>query len=70
MSQRTIVYIDGFNLYYGSLRKTAYKWLDLKELFSNLLGERHQIVEIKYYTAAISDRGDNQMQGSSKSFIY
>ena len=30
MHKRTIVYIDGFNLYYGLLRdNAAYKWLDL-----------------------------------------
>ena len=23
-----IVYVDGFNLYYGSLKRTPYKWLD------------------------------------------
>ena len=26
---RTFVYVDGFNLYYGVLRGTAWKWLDL-----------------------------------------
>lgn len=30
---RTRVYIDGYNLYYGCLRKTAYKWLDVLTLF-------------------------------------
>ena len=25
---RTRVYIDGFNLYYGMLKDTPYKWLD------------------------------------------
>ena len=25
---RTIAYIDGFNLYYGLLKGTPYKWLD------------------------------------------
>ena len=25
---RTIVYIDGFNFYYGAIRGTQYKWLD------------------------------------------
>ena len=56
--QRTIVYVDGFNLYFGSLKNTPYKWLDLKALFSNLLGDMHLITEIKYYTARISSRGD------------
>ena len=26
---RTRIYIDGFNLYYGMLKDTPYKWLDL-----------------------------------------
>jgi len=30
---RTIVYVDGFNLYYRALKNTAYKWLDLHTLF-------------------------------------
>lgn len=30
---RTRIYIDGFNLYYGCLRQTPYKWLDLIKLF-------------------------------------
>lgn len=58
--QRTIVYVDGFNLYYGCLRKSPYKWLDLHTLFSKLLGEKHEIVEIKYFTALISSRADNE----------
>lgn len=33
---RTRVYIDGYNLYYGCLKGTPYKWLDLLTLF-----ERH-----------------------------
>lgn len=33
---RTRIYIDGYNLYYGCLRGTPYKWLDLLPLF-----ERH-----------------------------
>ena len=55
---RTTIYIDGFNLYYGSLRKTAYKWLDLRALFNRLLGEQHHITEIKYFTAHISPRNE------------
>jgi 6-hydroxy-3-succinoylpyridine 3-monooxygenase len=30
---RTIVYIDGFNLYYGAVKDTPWKWLDLAKLF-------------------------------------
>jgi hypothetical protein len=31
------VYIDGFNLYYGALKRTPYKWLDLALLARTLL---------------------------------
>jgi len=57
--QRTHVYVDGFNLYYGSLRKTSYKWLDLKKLFTKLLGLQHNISAINYYTARINNRDEN-----------
>ncbi len=46
------VYIDGFNLYYGSLRKTEYKWLDLSAMCQNLLPSR-SIGRIRYFTARI-----------------
>ena len=34
--KRTIVYIDGSNLYYGLLRDSTDKWLDLMLLYRNL----------------------------------
>jgi len=54
---RTIVYVDGFNLYYGSLRPTpqwpqGYRWLDLGALCTRLL-PRDQVVAIKYFTARV-----------------
>ncbi len=68
---RTRVYIDGYNFYYGCLRGTPYKWLDLLPLF-----ERHILPSIlttdpeghprssfllpdpsiKYFTAKIVER--------------
>jgi len=33
VSTRTVIYIDGFNLYYGALRGTPYKWLDIEKSF-------------------------------------
>ncbi|TQK06727.1 NYN domain-containing protein [Herbaspirillum sp. SJZ107] len=38
----TAVYVDGYNLYYGRLRGTAFKWLDLVKLFDTLLAQRDQ----------------------------
>lgn len=57
--KRTTIYVDGFNLYYGCLKNSPYKWLNLKSLFSNLLDPSHEIVKIKYYTAHISSRSGN-----------
>lgn len=56
---RTYVYVDGFNLYYGALKDTSYKWLDLKALFGNVLRPQNQIQKIKYYTARVSARPDD-----------
>jgi len=49
--KRTIVYIDGFNLYYGLLKGTANKWLDLRKFSQALLREDHEVVAVKYFTA-------------------
>ncbi|MFV1976418.1 MAG: NYN domain-containing protein [Candidatus Scalindua sp.] len=51
----TTVYIDGFNLYYGSLKKTPFKWLDLNKL-CRLLLPKNQINKIKYFTAFVKSR--------------
>ncbi len=52
---RTYVYVDAFNLYYGCLRGTPYKWLNVAEL-SRLLLPHNQILQIKYFTARVSAR--------------
>src|SRR3990167_8279368 len=70
MMQRTIIYVDGFNLYYGCLKKTPYRWLDLKSLFEKLLDSSHQICKIKYFTALVSIRkNDNQSQLHQKYYL-
>lgn len=50
---RTIVYVDGFNFYYGELRGSQWKWLDPVKLFQNALGAQNEIVKIKYFTARV-----------------
>lgn len=59
LNQRTIVYIDGFNLYYGVLRTqySRYKWLDFDAYFTKLL-PKSNIVAIKYFSA-LADRKRN-----------
>lgn len=53
-SRKTAVYIDGYNLYYGRLRATPYKWLDVVDLFQALLAKRDQnekLERVKLFTA-------------------
>lgn len=58
---RTNVYVDGFNLYYGALRKTPYRWLNLQALCQFLL-PKNAINEIKYFTALVSARPNDLNQ--------
>ncbi|MCI0402531.1 MAG: NYN domain-containing protein [Acidobacteria bacterium] len=55
---RAYVYVDGLNPYYGALKGTSYKWLNLAELCRLLLPNDH-IVQIKYYTAVVEARPDD-----------
>jgi uncharacterized LabA/DUF88 family protein len=55
LMQKTIVYVDGFNLYYGALKGTPYKWLNLYRL-AQLLLPKNQIIGVKYFTAQVSAR--------------
>jgi uncharacterized LabA/DUF88 family protein len=64
------VYIDGFNLYYGALKKTPYKWLDISRL-CKFLFPRHEIQKIKYYTAQVKLRnGDQDIEKPLRQQIY
>ena len=67
--KRTNIYIDGFNLYYRSLKDSPYKWLDLKSLFSKLLPQDYSIQTIKYFTAHVSALGDPQRPLRQKIYI-
>ena len=55
---KTWVYVDGFNLYYGALKDTPRKWLDLSRM-SALLLPGYQIAKIKYFAARVSARDDD-----------
>ncbi len=54
---RTIVYIDGFNLYYA-IRSSGFKWLNILKLAERVLHENHIITNVKYYTAHVSGAAD------------
>ena len=53
---RTAIYIDGFNLYYGAVKGTGFKWLDIEKMMETLLGTGFNLVSIKYFTAIVSER--------------
>jgi uncharacterized LabA/DUF88 family protein len=49
----TIVYVDGFNFYYGEVKGTSWKWLDPVALLRKVLGPQNVLVKVKYFTARI-----------------
>lgn len=56
---RTNFYIDGFNLYYGSLKGTKYRWLDVRAFCQELLAStpQHTVGRIRYFTARVRTQG-------------
>ena len=47
------MYVDGFNLYFGAIKGTPYKWLDVEKYF-RLLRPQDDLQAIRYFTAVIS----------------
>jgi hypothetical protein len=54
---RTIVYIDGYNLYYSILRQSRYKWLDMVKLFSDHILHAQDpnlnLIGLKFFTSPV-----------------
>ena len=67
---RTFIYIDGFNLYYGAVKDTPYKWLNLDMLCRLLLAQYHTIDRIKYFTAQVSARPDDPDQATRQQIYF
>lgn len=61
---RTIIYVDGFNLYYGCLKSAPYRWLDVAKL-ADLMLPGHTVTEVKYFTAIVDDP-----KGSVRQQVY
>ena len=68
-TMRAIAYIDGFNLFYGALKKSPYKWLNLEALIKNISPEYYDIICIKYFTARISPLSKD-WESPSRQAIY
>jgi uncharacterized LabA/DUF88 family protein len=68
---RTVMHVDGFNLYYSVLRRTNLKWLDLVALFrDHVLDSNAQLLEVRYYTAPILARMSDDPQSVQRQRIY
>lgn len=52
--KRTRIYLDGYNLYYGLLKGTRYKWLDLVRFSQELLASDHEVIGVDYFTSIIT----------------
>ena len=55
---RTRVYVDGFNLYYGALKGTPFKWLNPVDLARRVLPAGYVVDKLLYFTAHVSGVSD------------
>ncbi len=62
------VYIDGFNLYFGALKGTPYKWLNLLVMCQRLLPGR-TIGKIRYFTSRVIPM-QNDLQAPNRQDTY
>jgi 6-hydroxy-3-succinoylpyridine 3-monooxygenase len=53
VANRSIIYIDGFNFYYGAIKGTPHKWLNLSE-FCRRLRKDDEIRHIRYFTSIVN----------------
>lgn len=67
---RTIIYVDGFNLYFRLLvNRPAAKWLNIKALSERLLDPGNVVTGVKYYTARVSGRIDPTAPGRQQVYL-
>lgn len=68
---KTIVYVDGLNLYYGALRGTAFKWLDLYALFrEHVLESATELEQVRYYTAPVKGSTSDDPASPQRQQLY
>lgn len=60
--ERVVVYVDGFNLYFGMMAAgfSYCRWLNIKALAQNLLQPHQLLGEVKYFTARVANNPDKQ----------
>ena len=66
---KTLVYVDGFNLYYRKLEDTPYKWLNVRRL-SELLLPNFDVQDVHYFTAKIVPRPGDDIHKPQRQQTY
>ena len=61
-TDRVVVYVDGFNLYFGIVEAGFIhsKWLDISSLVKSYLTPNQHLVSIKYFTSRITNNPAKQ----------
>jgi hypothetical protein len=60
---KTRLYVDGFNLYYGCLKGSAHRWLDLSKLAKTYF-PKDEVDGIRYFTARVKPWPGKKSRGS------
>ena len=63
-NRKVIVYIDGFNFYFGlkSTKWKSYYWLDTVKFFGKFLKSYQELVQVNYFSAIPHDSGKQDRQ--------
>ena len=69
MALRTRVYVDGFNLYYGAVKNTPFRWLNPVELMRHVLPAQHTLDRVLYFTARVSGIPDPRAPARQHAYI-
>ena len=73
MSKKTIIYIDGYNLYYSRLKNTPFKWLDLVTLFRDQIlmsqDPSAEVIAVKYFTAPVMARHGAESEQAQTQYL-
>lgn len=71
--ERVIVYVDGFNMYFGMMEAgfSYCRWLNIKALAEKFLQPHQELTEVKYFTARVANNPDKQKrQGTYLEALY
>ncbi len=69
-SMKTIVYVDGYNFYFGVLRGTQYKWLDIVDIIKHICHVQNphiEVTQVKFFTAPVITRLATQGEKAQQS---